>query len=494
MKKTFITKMPDKSGAFLEASRIIADAEANITRVSYNKAVDTHTLFIDVAGTEAQLNTISEKLRAIGYIQNHDDDAKVMLLEFLLKDVPGAVLPVLELISRYHFNISYITSQENGTEYQNFKMGLFIENPDAIKRFLNEASRLCEIQIVDYDESEKVLDNTVFYMGFVNRMVGKLLLDREKANELMTQSNLIMQMLEDRDEPPYKTFDYIGKFADMLAQYKGEKFKPEISKMPLKDGFEMYCIQPPCGSNTYILHKNHSLLFVDSGFACYKMEMYRVFLALFPDFDSMHREIMISHPDMDHCGLLNMFETVYVCRTAWEHFKNETVNEPNFREKNPAHAPYCRISRILSKYQTPDLEGLRIVEQENTASQTPVRPLGKVEFEGKVFDFYEGNGGHADGEVIIADEMEKMVFTGDIMVNIQGFSKPQAAFNRLAPYLMTSVNMDSAKAAVERKWLLDKFNPEEYIYCCGHGAIMDQRRIRKNSPEKVEMTFSSENG
>ena len=46
MKKTFVTTMPDRAGAFLKASRIIADLDLNITRVSYNKAIDTHTLFI----------------------------------------------------------------------------------------------------------------------------------------------------------------------------------------------------------------------------------------------------------------------------------------------------------------------------------------------------------------------------------------------------------------------------------------------------------------
>lgn len=491
MKKTYITKMPDQAGAFMEASRIISSAGANITRVSYNKAVDTHTLFIDVAGDEAQLSAISKDLERIGYIQNYGNDAKVMLLEFVLRDIPGAVLPVLELIHRYHFNISYISSQENGSGYQNFKMGLFVENPHAIKQFLNEGAALCEIRIIDYDESERVLDNTVFYMGFANSLSQKLQLSREKANELMAQSNLIMQMLDERNEPPYKTFDYIGKFADMLVHYKGKNFNPEVSCMEIGNGFDLFCIQPPCGSNTYIIRKDNALMFVDSGFACYETEMERIFRQLFPDFDSMPRKIMISHPDMDHCGLLNKFEDVYVSPAAWEHFYRESINEPNFREKNPAHAPYCRISRILSKYVNPDMHRLRIVNEDDAPSEAPVCAIGSISFEGKIFDFYRGNGGHADGEVVIVDEAAKIVFTGDIMVNIPGFTKPQAAFNRLAPYLMTSVNMDSTRAAVERRWVLERFSPDEYVYCCGHGAIMDQRRIRNYPIEKVDLITSS---
>lgn len=49
--------------------------------------------------------------------------ATVILLEFELEDRPGEVLPVLELIDRFHFNISYISSQENGRGVPAFQNG-----------------------------------------------------------------------------------------------------------------------------------------------------------------------------------------------------------------------------------------------------------------------------------------------------------------------------------------------------------------------------------
>jgi hypothetical protein len=64
------------------------------------------------------------------------------------------------------------------------------------------------------------------------------------------------------------------------------------------------------------------------------------------------------------------------------------------------------------------------------------------------------------------------VFCGDIIVNPGGFTPEQNVFNRLAPYLMTSVNMDSKKAAIERGALLERFSKDEYAYCCGHGAVI----------------------
>ena len=69
MKKTYITTMPDHIGAFLKASECFAGLGVNITRVSYNKAIDSHTLFIDADGDESKLAEADKMLTAIGYLQ-----------------------------------------------------------------------------------------------------------------------------------------------------------------------------------------------------------------------------------------------------------------------------------------------------------------------------------------------------------------------------------------------------------------------------------------
>ena len=62
--------MPDHIGAFLKASECFSALGINITRVSYNKAVDSHTLFIDAEGTEEQLRKAVTELEKIGYLQS----------------------------------------------------------------------------------------------------------------------------------------------------------------------------------------------------------------------------------------------------------------------------------------------------------------------------------------------------------------------------------------------------------------------------------------
>ena len=69
MKKTYITTMPNHIGAFLKASECFAELGMNITRVSYNKAVDSHTLFIDAEGGEDQLREADARLQRRSYLR-----------------------------------------------------------------------------------------------------------------------------------------------------------------------------------------------------------------------------------------------------------------------------------------------------------------------------------------------------------------------------------------------------------------------------------------
>ena len=120
MKRSFITKMPDKAGAFLQASRIISRHGGNIVRVNYNRSVDIYTLFIDVSADEAALELINRELEEVGYLAHGESEKKVILFSLRLRDVPGAVTSVLEVLGRHEVNIYYMSSQENGSGYQNF--------------------------------------------------------------------------------------------------------------------------------------------------------------------------------------------------------------------------------------------------------------------------------------------------------------------------------------------------------------------------------------
>ena len=59
--------MPNHIGAFLKASKCFSTLGINISRVSYNKAVDSHTLFLDAEGTQEQLEKADAELILIDY-------------------------------------------------------------------------------------------------------------------------------------------------------------------------------------------------------------------------------------------------------------------------------------------------------------------------------------------------------------------------------------------------------------------------------------------
>ena len=101
MKKTYVTTVPNHIGAFLSASRLLAALDINITRVSYNKAVDSHTIFIEAEGSRQQLAQADEQLAAIGYLRSGGAEKSVVLLEFQLRDVPGGVTDILACIERF---------------------------------------------------------------------------------------------------------------------------------------------------------------------------------------------------------------------------------------------------------------------------------------------------------------------------------------------------------------------------------------------------------
>ena len=469
MKKTYITTMPNHIGAFLRASECFAELGINIARVSYNKAVDSHTLFIDAEGTPEQLKRADEKLREIGYIQNNDSEKSIVLLEFTLKDTPGSVTDVLRLINSFNFNISYLSSQENGSEFQNFKMGLFVDDTKKISAFLVEAEKLCKVRVIDYNHSEKVYDNSIFYNSFVRGLVRTLGLDEGATEGLLVNANLAMQQLDEQGLSPYKTFDSISKFAELLAKCRREAFAPRVSRHKITDNTEIIVIEPACGSNTAIIKSGEEYLFVDSGYALYKDEMTAIFRKLIEGFDDMEKQIFITHADLDHCGLLPMFDKIYASKKTATCIEMEYETGSGYREELKFHKPYVEICKTLTLYKPVDPSKILGRWGSDEPNEELLTQIGFFDFGELHFEIYEGKGGHIAGETVLIDYAHKIAFTGDIYINMRGMIPAQAEYNKYAPILMTSVDTDSSICAIERQAILQRLGTGEWQIFGGHG-------------------------
>ncbi|MBE5782250.1 MAG: MBL fold metallo-hydrolase [Clostridiales bacterium] len=473
MKKTYVTTMPDHVGAFLQASRVMSELDINITRVSYNKAVDMHTLFIEVSGGVEQIAQADRRLAQIGYLQNDDGGKGVVLVEFRLRDEPGSVQKILELINAFRFNISYMSSQENGSEYQLFKMGLFVENKADIQAFLQQAESICSVRVMDYQHTEKNFDNSIFYQSYATALASCMDIRESGREELLIHVNLAMQVLDERGLSPYRTFDSISRFAELLARHRDEAFSPRISRHAITERTEIILIEPPCGSNTAIIRSGDEYLFVDTGYACYREEMLKIFRNLIPGFDSMKKRALITHADVDHCGLLPLFDEVMMSKKSSLCIQAEARGEDGFREQNPLHKPYIRICKLLTGLVPMDPEKIHVICGDEDALKAPLESVGRFSFGDLHFEVYEGKGGHLPGEIVLIDYGHKLVFTGDVYVNLKGMTAEQAAYNQYAPILMTSVDTDPALCKQEREAVMERLGVGEWQIFGAHGMKKD---------------------
>ena len=477
MKRSFMTNLPDTSGAFLTASRIILAHGGNMVRASYNKAVDAHTLFVDVEAEEAALDAIEAELTAEGFLQN-ESRVRIVLLEAEVPHKPGGILPVLEALHRRNVSISYLSVQASAKASVPFKMGLYIEDSAVIDELLVALSAICPVRILDYDAGEKKLDNTVFYLSFSDEMRQLLDLTPEQTKEFVYYSNLVMQQLDEKGEPHSKTFEYISRFAHFVAEHGGAHYDCRITCQKLTDRVTATVIEPPCGSNITVLEElnTKALLVIDGGFTCYEAYTMRILRALFPDYDARKKEMLLTHSDSDHAGICQHFQTIWCTRRTADCFTGEHMGLPSPREENPNMLPYYRLSTLITDYVPPILSRLCLLDSQPCDDSLPLSRVGEFRFGDMTFDVYQGNGGHVPGETVLVDDRHRVAITGDDYINTHDLTPAQKEFNRLAPYLARSVNQDSAKYRailttlrhmLEGGWLL----------LPGHGAIIhrDQR-------------------
>ncbi len=473
MTKTYVASVPDHIGAFLQASKCFATLGINMTRVSYNKAVDSHTIFLDVEGTPEQLAAADKEMAEIGYLQDFKDNSNVILVEFQLRDVPGGITALLQLIADFSFNISYMSSQSTDGEYQFFKIGLLITSDESLTDFLLKAELLCPVRIIDYNRSERSFDNTIFYNSFVSSLIEASGISPSAKNDLLINANLAMQMLDEQGLSPHRTFDTISKFAAMLASCRGEAFSPRVTRHRVTEQTEIILIEPPCGSNTAIICSGGEYLFIDSGYAYYRDEMLTLFRSLIPDFDDIKKRILITHADLDHCGLLPIFDEIIASHKSFVCLQMEYENGDGYRELGGPHKPYIEMCKLLTEYVPCDPTKVTVPWPDSTPEHSVLRQAGFFNFGDLEFEVYETRGGHLPGEIVLIDYAHNLAFTGDVYVNIKGMTSEQKQYNQYAPILMTSVDTDPELCTRQRKAVFQRLGSGSWKIFGGHGGCAE---------------------
>ena len=215
------------------------------------------------------------------------------------------------------------------------------------------------------------------------------------------------------------------------------------------------------------------MLFIDCGYALYRDEMIRILRRLLPGFDRMKKRILITHADVDYCGLLPLFDEILATRKSKECLELEYRGKNGFREQNPLHKPYISICKALTFYRPTDPSKI-VALWDTKGEQTDVlEQVGFFDFGELHFEVYQGKGGHLPGEAVLIDYAHHIAFTGDIYVNMHGMTREQAEYNTYAPVLMTSVDTDPDLCAAERTAILQRLGAGEWKIFGAHGAMKE---------------------
>ena len=116
--KTFILRLEDRSGHLLEVSKIISSHNANITRLSYNKVVDQHTVFIEVYADEKDIDDLSQELGERNYLLKDSSEEVDVLMTLQIIDIPGTVTNILQVFEKYDAVLTPVCSKSEYASYE----------------------------------------------------------------------------------------------------------------------------------------------------------------------------------------------------------------------------------------------------------------------------------------------------------------------------------------------------------------------------------------
>ena len=467
--RVFTTRTPDKPGAFMLACKVIMENNGNIVRVSYNKGIN---LFIEVSATEEQLNAIDRQLVDISYVDDAPPEPTVLVMTVRITDVPGALYPVLEIIDRYNVNISYLNSSADMKGYQDFNIGMVVENPGISKKILDEVAELYALDVQDYNGNDVELDNTVFYIRLANGIQKLFRFDDGKVMQFITEASKVSEKLTAKKEDPSKALENVKNIANYIAFNRDLNFRAKIEQMDVTDDTTLHIIEPPCGSNMYILRNMDDLLFIDTGLGIYTDELLLELRELFPAFYSMNKTFLVTHADPDHCGLLSVFDDIRVIATEKTAERLYRRDDSYDGLRSPESLAYDSLARIITDYIPPEEKYLETIGDRK--DHEDLLKIKDLRFGDITLEIYEGNGGHMPGETIILCREPKLLFTGDIYVNSKHLTPEMEDFNRIMPFLQTHVDADPDKLSEERVELgrmMDEIGRKGMIVCAGHGAV-----------------------
>lgn len=474
----FVAKMPDEPGALHRAAEIVKRHGGNIDRIQYDKRIDPYTVFFEARCSDAEYLAMRTELEAIGYLQDQIITPSFLKFQVVLPNRSGALFDFLNFTSASRCNIAFLDFDDRGKHPERLTVSLTVEKGEQVDRLLEDLKSRYPLEILEYDTTGQHLDETVFYLRFAQDL-RQLLGQAEDAFllRLLSDVNHVVQELMNLGVDPKTSFSDILQSGKTLKSTSGDGFFADLQEVDL-GAAKLLCVQLPCGGNSYLLREGAEVTMIDTGFGIYYRDLDMLMEREGWGGMGLVRKALITHGDADHSGSAGVLNA-----EVWMH--PDTVDV--IRQSNRAYGSESEGS-VLAEIYTKLINLFSAFSVDPSPSTFPRGDMGsrgdfniiaKTEVAGMTCEVLEGFGGHTQGQVFYFLPEQLVLFTGDSLINFESLSADRRNFATLAKNLMTTVNVDSAKASKERKGLVGLIKELESsaadgrrcLVCGGHGAI-----------------------
>ncbi|OPY34075.1 MAG: Hydroxyacylglutathione hydrolase [Methanomassiliicoccales archaeon PtaU1.Bin124] len=478
-KHYFIAKMPDEPGALHRAAEIVKRYKGNIERIHYDRRIDPYVVFFEVTCTEREYDSLTEELKAIGYLQTALNKLGFLKFNVYLPNRSGALFEFLNFTTNAKCNIAFLDFDDKSPRPERLTVSLTIDDISKVDGLLEQLKSRYPLEILEYDTTGRNLDDTVFYIRFAQQLreiVGEK--EDEFLMKLLSDVNHIVQELTNLNIDPKQVFQSVLETGKALRDTAGAGFYADVQQFRISNHLDLYAFQMPCGGNIFVLKAPDEMVMIDTGYGSYHEDLAHM-LAHYGLGDlSKLKAIYLTHADADHAGGAGLFPVPSHASTGTvKIIESSNRAYGSVSESSVLEEVYTKLINLFSRFSPPgNIREMRgVSDKVGGFDAIGLFRVGDVDFL-----VLEGLGGHQHGHVYFLSEGHGLMFTGDSLINFHSLSEDRKKYNILAKNLMTSVNVDSEKAEEERKMLMDMARSLDVkmvkkgrrcLVCGGHGAV-----------------------
>lgn len=477
---SFIARVPDEPGSLHKAAEIVKRYNGNINRIQFDRRIDPFLVFFELTAGDMDYQNIIRDLDRMGYLQTSLKPLSFLKIFVFLPHRPGALFGFLHYTTSCRANIAYIDFDDKGRHPDRLTVSLNLEEHDTADRLLDALRSKYRIEVVEYDNSGAHLDDTVFYLRFA-QSIRDLIGDSSDdfLLPLLGDINHIVQELMAHGESPKEVFASILKTGKSLKGTSGENFYADVQHIVLDHDLELYCFQPPCGGSIYLFSSPGEQVIVDTGYGIYFadiQDMLKDYNLLRPGKLS---RIIVTHADADHCGATGFYHVPVLMHKGTQKIIEEANRAYGSRsEESILEEVYTKLIGLFSRFNP---AGDVTLFGEETGERVGLFPIiDQITIGGLRLHVLEGLGGHQFGQIYLFNEDKGLIFTADTVINFEHLTSDRAEYSSLAAFLVTSVNVDSEIARMERKSIFDIVSKtdeklmetgKQCLVCGGHGPV-----------------------